>query len=347
MEYRQLGRSDLKLSLIGLGTMTFGEQNTEAEAHAQMDYALERGVNFIDAAEMYPVPPRAQTQGRTEQYVGSWLKQGGRRQDVVLATKAAGPADVRGVNHVRGGRTRLNLACLEEALNDSLRRLQTDYVDLYQLHWPDRSTNRFGQLGYRHVDDEQPVPIEETAAALTALVRSGKARYVGVSNETPWGLAQYLEAADRGLTRIVSIQNPYSLLNRSFEVGLAEFAVREQVSLIAYSPLAFGTLSGKFLDGARPPAARVTRWARFSRYSGDAAQRATVEYVAVARRHGLDPAQMAIAFVMAQRFVASTLIGATTMEQLKTNLASEALRLPAEVLDELEQVQRRNPNPCS
>jgi aryl-alcohol dehydrogenase-like predicted oxidoreductase len=347
MQYRQLGRSDLKVSLIGLGTMTFGEQNTEAEAHAQIDYALGRGVNFIDAAEMYPVPPRAETQGRTEQYIGSWLKQSGRRQDVILATKAAGPADVRGVNHVRGGRTRLNLACLEEALNDSLRRLQTDYVDLYQLHWPDRSTNRFGQLGYRHVDDEQPVPIEETAAALTALVRSGKVRHVGVSNETPWGLAQYLKAADSGLTRIVSIQNPYSLLNRSFEVGLAEFAVRDQMSLIAYSPLAFGTLSGKFLDGARPPSARVTRWARFSRYSGEAAQRATAEYVAVARRHGLDPAQMAIAFVMSQRFVASTLIGATTMEQLKINLASEGLRLPAEVLDELEQVQRRNPNPCS
>jgi aryl-alcohol dehydrogenase-like predicted oxidoreductase len=347
VEYRQLGRSELSLSLIGLGTMTFGEQTTEAEAHAQIDYALERGVNFIDAAEMYPVPPRAETQGRTEQYIGSWLRRSGRRRDVILATKAAGPADnARGVEYLRGGRTRHNLACLEEALHDSLRRLQTDYVDLYQLHWPDRSANRFGQLGYRHVDDERPVPIEETVAALTALVRSGKVRHVGVSNETPWGLAQYLKAADRGLARIVSIQNPYSLLNRGFEVGLAEFAIREQLSLIAYSPLAFGTLSGKFLDGARPPAARVTRWTRFARYSGEAAQRATAEYVAVARRHGLDPAQMAIAFVMAQRFVASTLIGATTMGQLQTNLASGALRLPAEVLDELEQVQRRNPNPC-
>ena len=348
MEYTRLGRSELRVSRIGLGTMTFGEQNTEDEAHAQIEQALAQGVNFIDAAEMYPVPPRAETQGRSEQYLGSWLRKSGRRHELIIATKAAGPAEgQRTVQYLRGGRTRLDLASLTEALHESLRRLQTDYVDLYQLHWPERNANRFGQMGYVHVDGEQAVPITETLAALSALVRSGKVRCIGVSNETPWGVAQFLQAAAlAGMERIVSIQNPYSLLNRSFEIGLAEFAHREELGLIAYSPLAFGTLSGKFLGGARPPEARVTRWARFARYSGPAGQEATAAYVDIARRHGLDPAQMAIAFVLSRPFVACTLVGATTPAQLTSNLDAARVRLDAAVLAEIEQVQRRIPNPC-
>ena len=348
MEYRQLGHGDLRVSAIGLGTMTFGEQTGEAESHAQLDRAFALGVNFIDVAEMYPAPPRAETQGRSEEYVGSWLANRGRRHDVILATKAVGPPDgPRGLQYLRDGQTRLDAANLRQALDASLRRLRTDYVDLSQVHWPDRSANRFGQIGYRHVDGEQPVPIEETLAALGELVRAGKARYVGVSNETPWGLAQYLRAAERaGLQRIVSIQNPYNLLNRSFEVGLAEFAIRERLGLLAYSPLAFGMLTGKYLDGARPADARVVRWPRYARYSGDAGQRAAAEYVALARQHGLAPAQMAIAFVKAQRFVASVLLGASTLAQLEHDLAADALQLSAEVLAALEQVQLRHPNPC-
>ena len=348
MEYRQLGHSDLRVSVIGLGTMTFGEQTGEAESHAQIELALARGVNFIDAAEMYPAPPRAETQGRTEEYIGRWLARRGHRQDVILATKAVGPPDgPRGLEYLRGGRTRLDAANLRQALEDSLRRLRTDYVDLYQVHWPERTANRFGQIGYRHVEDEQPIPIEETLAALTALVRAGKARYIGVSNETPWGVAQYLKAADGGaLERMVSIQNPYNLLNRSFEVGLAEFAIRERIGVLAYSPLAFGMLTGKYLDGARPPEARVARWPRYARYNGEAAQRATAEYVALARRHGIDPAQMAIAFVQTQRFVTSVLLGASTLAQLEQDLAADALRLSPQIVDELEQIQRRHPNPA-
>lgn len=349
MEYRQLGHSDLRVSAIGLGTMTFGEQTSEPDAHAQIERALAQGVNFIDVAEMYPAPPRAETQGLSEAYIGSWLRRSGRRHDVILATKAVGPPDgPRGLAYLRGGRTRLDRANLRQALEDSLQRLQTDYVDLYQVHWPDRTANRFGQMGYRHVDAEQPVPIAETLAALSELVRAGKARYVGVSNETPWGVAQYLKAADSGaLERIASIQNPYNLLNRGFETGLAEFAIRERIGLLAYSPLAFGMLTGKYLDGARPPEARVVRWPRYSRYSGEAAQRACAEYVTLARRHGLDPAQMAIAFVKAQRFVTSVLLGAATLAQLETDLAADALQLPAELIEELEQIQRRHPNPAA
>ncbi|MCC7463115.1 MAG: NADP(H)-dependent aldo-keto reductase [Gammaproteobacteria bacterium] len=348
MEYRQLGHSDLRVSAIGLGTMTFGEQTSEADAHAQLDRALAQGVNLIDTAEMYPAPPRAETQGRTEAYIGSWLARTGRRREVILATKAVGPPDgPRGLEYLRGGRTRLDASNLRQALEASLRRLRTDYVDLYQVHWPDRTANRFGQIGYRHVDDERAVPIEETLAALSGLVRAGKARYIGVSNETPWGVAQYLQAAAGGaLERIVSIQNPYNLLNRSFEVGLAEFAIRERVGLLAYSPLAFGMLTGKYRDGARPPAARVVRWPRYGRYSGEAAQRALAEYLALARQHGLDPAQMAIAFVMAQRWVSSVLLGASTLAQLEQDLAAGTARLSPELLEALEQIQRRHPNPA-
>jgi aryl-alcohol dehydrogenase-like predicted oxidoreductase len=347
MEYRTLGRTGLQVSLIGLGTMTFGEQNSEAEGHAQIDRALDAGVNLIDTSEMYAVPPRAETYGATERIIGSWIRRSGKRDRIVLCTKVAGPGHALGITYVRGGANRLDRRNIVEALDTSLQRLQTDYVDLYQVHWPARTTNFFGRLGYQHVEGEDDTPIEETLDVLSDLVRTGKVRHVGVSNETPWGLHRYLHLAHaRGLPRVASIQNPYNLLNRSFEVGLAEIAIKEHVGLLAYSPLGFGVLTGKFLDGARPPSARVTRWSRFVRYSGPLGQQATAAYVAIARAHGLDPAQMALAFVNRQPFVASTLIGATTMAQLDTNLASVDVRLSDEVTGAIEDVHRTYSNPC-
>ncbi|HUS23517.1 MAG TPA: NADP(H)-dependent aldo-keto reductase [Candidatus Binatia bacterium] len=343
MEYRALGETGLKVSVIGLGTMTWGRQNTEAEAHAQLDFALGEGVNLVDAAEMYPVPPEAATQGRTEQFIGTWLKARGTRAKVILATKVTGPAEFP---WLRGG-PRLTRTHVTAALDASLKRLQTDCVDLYQVHWPDRSTNYFGKLGYVEKRDDDAVPIEETLEALDAAVRAGKVRHVGVSNETAWGLMRYLALArERGWPRVASIQNPYNLLNRSFEVGLAEFAHRERVPLLAYSPLAFGVLSGKYLGGARPAQARLTLFSRFSRYTGEAAETAVRSYVELARGHGLDPAQMALAYVHARPFVASTLVGATSLEQLRANVASLGMRLPAAVLEEIEAIHRRASNPC-
>ena len=347
MEYRRLGLTDLKVSVIGLGTMTYGEQNTEAEGHEQIDYALDHGVNLLDTAEMYSVPPHQETYGSTERIIGTWLKKSGKRHKVVLCTKVAGPTQVLELDYVRGGNNVLDRKNINAAVEASLQRLQTDYIDLYQLHWPGRSTNFFGQLGYQHAENEKTVPIEETLEALTDLVRAGKIRHAGLSNETPWGVYRFLRAAEqRGLARVVSIQNPYNLLNRSFEIGLSEMAIRENIGLLAYSPLAFGVLTGKFLNGARPPEARVVRWARFARYNGEIADRTATAYVDIARRHGLDPAQMALAFVNRQRFVASNLIGATTMTQLKTNLGSAEIRLSQEVLDAIEAVHRAQPNPC-
>ena len=342
MEYRALGTSGLKLSVIGLGTMTWGEQNSEADAHAQIEQALEAGVNFIDTAEMYPVPPRAETQGRTEQYIGSWLRRTGRRGDIVLASKVIGPGMFP---YLRGG-PRLDRAQVVAACETSLQRLQTDVIDLYQVHWPQRPTNYFGKLGYEPRDADGPA-IEETLAALGELVRQGKVRHVGVSNETPWGVGEYLRLhRERDLPRIQSVQNPYSLLNRSYEVGLAEFAHREQIGLLAYSPLAFGMLSGKYLDGARPPNARLTLFTRFSRYNGEQGVAATAAYVALARQHGLDPAQMALAYVSSRPFVVSNIIGATTAEQLRSNLASAALTLSDDVLRGIEQIHARYTIPC-
>jgi len=347
MEYRTLGRTGLRVSLIGLGTMTFGEQNSEAEAHAQIDRALDAGVTLIDTSEMYSVPPHAETYGATERIIGTWIRRSGRRDQVVLCTKVAGPGHALGLTYVRGGANLLDRRNIVEALDASLQRLQTDYVDLYQVHWPARATNFFGRLGYQHSEGQDVTPIEETLEVLNDLVRAGKVRHVGVSNETPWGLHRYLHLAhDRDLPRVASIQNPYNLLNRSFEVGLAEMAIKEQVGLLAYSPLGFGVLTGKFLDGARPPAARIVRWSRFARYSGAVGQQATAAYVAIARRHGPDPAQMALAFVNRQPFVASTLIGATTMEQLDANLGSIEVRLSDEVIQAIEDVHRTHSNPC-
>jgi aryl-alcohol dehydrogenase-like predicted oxidoreductase len=345
MELRPLGRSDIRVSALCLGTMTFGEQNSEADAHAQLDRALAAGINFIDTAEMYPVPPRAETIGRTEAYIGTWFASRGCRDRVVLASKVAGPA--AWLPHLRGGTSRLNRANIVTALDGSLRRLQTDWIDLYQLHWPDRETNYFGKLGYSPVEDAHSVPLLETLEVLADQVRAGKIRQIGVSNETPWGLMRFLALAqEHGLPRMVSIQNPYSLLNRTFEVGLAEVAIREDCGLLAYSPLGFGVLSGKYLNGRRPAGARITLFERFNRYSNPQAEHATAAYVALARRHGLDPAQMALAWVTHRPFVASNIIGATTPEQLEANLASADLTLSDEVIAQIEAIHTRQPNPA-
>jgi aryl-alcohol dehydrogenase-like predicted oxidoreductase len=311
--------------------------------------ALAHGVNLIDTAEMYPVPPKPETQGRTESYIGTWLAKSCKRDQIVLATKAAGPnSDPKRPGHIRDGHPHFDRHNLTAALNDSLRRLQTDYVDLYQLHWPDRSTNYFGQLAYPWQEDaEGSTPIEETLAVLKEFVDAGKVRTIGLSNETPWGVAQFLKASENlGLPRVVSTQNPYSLLNRVFEIGLAEFAHREQVGLLAYSPLAFGLLTGKYLNGARPSGARLTLFDRFSRYNNRQAEAATAEYVKLARKHGLSPAQFALAFVTQQPFVTSNIIGATTLEQLKENLGSIALKLDAELLAEIDAIHQIISNPA-
>jgi aryl-alcohol dehydrogenase-like predicted oxidoreductase len=349
MEYRRLGDSDVQVSLIGLGTMTWGEQNTEQEAHAQIDYALDQGVNLIDTAEMYPVPPRAETQGSTERYIGTWLAQHrSAREKIVLATKIAGPArQPHNPRHIRGEGNQFDRKNLTEALDGSLERLQTDYVDLYQLHWPDRSTMTFGRPAYPWVDDAYTVPIEETLSVLAEFVKAGKVRHIGVSNETPWGVAQFLRAAEKlGLPRIVSIQNPYSLVNRTYEVGLSEYAHRDNLGLLAYSPLAFGWLSGKYEGGARPAGARISLFERFQRYSKPQAVQAITRYVELAKRHGLSPAQFALAFVNSRPFVTSNLIGATSLDQLKENIASVEVKLAPEVLAEIDALHELQPNPA-
>ena len=345
MEYRALGHTDLKVSTLCLGTMTWGEQNSEDEAFAQMDLALGRGVNFWDTAELYPVPPRAETAGRTEEMIGNWFRTRGQRDKVILATKVKGRSAA--LAHQAGQARDLSRTQVLRAIEGSLKRLQTDYIDLYQLHWPDRPTNFFGQLGYRHDAEAHSVPLRETLSALAEAVRAGKIRHVGLSNETPWGVLACLRLAEQeGLPRVVSIQNPYSLLNRTFEVGLAEIAIREQVGLLAYSPLAFGVLSGKYRGGAKPAGARLTLYSQFSRYVGARAVAATEAYVAIAERHGLNPAQMALAFVTQQPFVTSNIIGATTLPQLESNLASMDLHLADDVLREIEAVHQNNPNPA-
>lgn len=345
MHYHRIPHSTLEVSQLGLGTMTFGEQNSEADAHAQLDLAIRSGINFIDTAEMYPVSPRPETQGLTEQYIGSWLKQRGSRDKIILASKVSGPS--RGNDASIRPNMALDRKNIREALDASLKRLNTDYLDLYQLHWPQRQTNYFGKLGYQYSETTAQVTLLETLEALTEQVRAGKIRYIGVSNETAWGVMRYLQLAEKHeLPRIISIQNPYSLLNRSFEVGLAEISQHEGVELLAYSSLAFGTLSGKYLNGAQPAGARNTLFSRFTRYSGEQSQQAIAEYVALARQHQIDPSQMALAYVRQQPFVASTLLGATTLEQLQTNIDSFNLTLNAEILEGIEAIHRRYTYPA-
>ena len=343
MKYRSLADSGVEVSLICLGTMTYGEQNTIAEAHAQLDYAVAQGVNFIDSAEMYPVPPTAATQGATEHHIGQWLARRTDRDRLIIASKVSGPSMQA---YLRGG-PRLNRGHIEKAITASLKRLHTDYIDLYQVHWPERATNFFGRLGYEYNDCSDEIAIEETLAALARLVEKGQVRWLGISNETAWGTMRYLElAAQHGWPRIVSVQNPYNLLNRIYEIALAEIAHREQVGLLAYSPLAFGVLSGKYLDGKADAKARLMLYQQFDRYSNDQAERAVRRYVTIAHQAGLNAAQMALAYINQKPFTTATIIGATTMEQLQANIASIDIELDASVLSAIEEVHKEIPNPC-
>ena len=345
MQYRPLGRSKLKVSALCLGSMTWGEQNSQKEAFAQIDRARDAGVNFIDTAEMYPVPPRGETAGATESIIGNYLSERGNRDKWIIASKIAGPGEW--LPHIREGKTRFTREFITAAVDASLKRLQTDYIDLYQLHWPDRSTNFFGHLGYRHNPDELITPVEDSLEALDQLVKAGKIRHIGLSNETPWGVSRFLHLAEtHGWPRIASVQNPYNLLNRSYEVGMAEMSLREQVGLLAYSPLAFGTLTGKYLNGLRPEKGRLTLFSRFSRYTNPQAQKACARYVQLARDHGMDPAQLALAFVTRQPFVTSNIIGATNMDQLNRNLSSINMGLTDAILEAIAEIHQSQPNPA-
>lgn len=345
MIYKTLGHTDLKTSLICLGTMTFGEQNTEAEAHQQMDMAADYGINFFDTAELYAIPPKAETQGLTEQYIGSWFKKHANRDKIILASKVAGPG-AGWIDHIRNG-SGLDKKNISAALDASLKRLQTDYIDLYQIHWPERTTNYFGQLGYQHNDEESVTSIEETLSALNDLVQSGKIRHIGISNETPWGVMEYLRLAEKyNWPRIVSIQNPYNLLNRSFEIGLSEIAIREQVGLLAYSPLGFGVLSGKYLNNKKPDNARMTLFPDYTRYSNENGIAATELYANLARKNNLTPTQLALAFINQQRFTTANIIGATTLEQLKENIESVNVRLDENTIEAINIIHSRYTIPC-
>ena len=344
MEQRKLGRTDLKVSALCLGTMTWGQQNTEAEGHAQMDYAVGEGINFFDTAELYPIPPKEDTQGRTEDIIGSWFAARKARGKIVLATKMVGRSQS---TYFRGGEiSRLHGKHIAKAVEGSLKRLRTDYIDIYQMHWPDRPIQVFGGLNYRHPPDPG-IPIEETLAALGELVEQGKIRHIGISNETAWGTMEYLRVAEmKGLPRIASIQNVYNLLSSNFEHGLSEIAHRETVGLLAYSPLAQGYLTGKYADGALPEGSRKQLFDRLQRYETPNAAPATAAYVKLARDHGLDPAQMALQFVTTRPFVTSTIIGATTMEQLKADISSVHVTLGEEVLKAIEVTNRIYTYPC-
>lgn len=334
------------VSRICLGTMTWGEQNTEQEAHAQIDFALEQGINFMDAAEMYPVPPKAETQGRTEEYIGSWFANSRRRKDWILATKATGPREE--FDFLRGG-PRFTREHLIEAVDNSLRRLQTDYIDLYQLHWPERTTNAFGVRGYTHPSDADSnwTSLEEVMRTLEMLIQHGKIRSYGLSNETPWGLMTFLQIAAReGLPRPQSIQNPYSLLNRTFEIGLAEISHREDIGLLAYSPLAMGLLTGKYRNGALPEGSRLALFKRFARYASEPTWEAAERYVALAEEHDLSPAQMALAFVNSRPFLLSNIIGATSVAQLGENIRSLDVILSREVRAGIKTIHQAIPDPA-
>lgn len=344
MDYIDLGQSSLRVSRVCLGTMTFGRQNDEAEAHAQLDRALAAGINFIDTAEMYAVPPSAETYGSTERIVGNWLQRQA-REKIVVATKAAGPG--RTLSWIRGGPGAFDAVNLRTALEDSLRRLRTDYVDLYQLHWPARNQPMFGQWQFDPEKERESTPIRETLEALAILVKEGKVRYVGLSNEHPWGVMRFVQLAEEyGLPRAASLQNAYNLLNRVYDYGLAELCHRENVGLLAYSPLAFGLLSGKYLDD---PAAkgRVNDFAGFAqRYTKPNVAPAVAAYAALAREHGLTPAGMALAWCYRRWCVASTIIGATTMAQLEENLGAWTLPWPPELSPAIDAIHLRYTNPA-
>ena len=351
MKKNNLGKTEIMVSEICLGTMTWGQQNNEKEAHDQLSYASERGINFIDTAEMYAVPPKKETYGLTEKYIGTWLKNQDRSK-IILATKIAGrtsnvPSGPPGLDWIRQG-PRLNEEHIFQAIENSLKRLNTEYIDLYQIHWPERTVNSFGQLGYIHNPREDDIKIEVTLEALAKAVNKGLIKYVGLSNETPWGVMKFISVAKEfNLPRVVSIQNPYSLLNRSFEAGLSEIAINEEVGLLPYSPLAGGVLSGKYLNGKKPENARMTLFERMrGRYSNQHAENAVLEYQKIAVKYNLNLTQMAINFVTKQNFVTSNIIGATSITQLEENINSLDCKLNEEIMAEIEKVHKIYTYPC-
>lgn len=344
MKYTNLPNTNLKVSKICLGTMTFGNQNTEKDAHQQLDFAIDKGINFIDTAEMYAIPASPDTQGLTEKYIGSWLAKSGKRKDVILTSKVTGPS--RGFKHIRSPLD-FSKKSLEDALHKSLKRLQTDYLDLYQLHWPERTVNIFGVRDYSHTENERwNDTIAETLERLEIFVKEGKVRHIGLSNETPFGVMRYMEEHRKGKLKMVSVQNAYSLLQRRDEVGLSEVLQMENIGYLPYSPLGFGMLTGKYLSGQKPTNSRVTLYPQYSRYSSEGSVKATEAYLEVARKHGLSLTQMALAFVNQQPFVTSTIIGATSLEQLSENIGSIGIMLSEEILKEIQSIHERMPNPA-
>tara|TARA_B100000965_G_C19562660_1_gene745261 strand:- start:664 stop:1704 length:1041 start_codon:yes stop_codon:yes gene_type:complete len=345
MKFKKLGNSDLKVSSICLGTMTWGEQNTQKDAFEQMDYSTDNDINFFDTAELYSVPTKANTYTKTETMIGNWFNERKNRDKIVLATKVAGP----GLSWIRGGGNQFNYKNITEALEGSLKRLKTDYIDIYQLHWPERSTNFFSKLGYAHNENESSwTSFEDILATAQKFIDQGKIRYLGLSNETPYGLSKFLHLSSiKKFPRVVSIQNPYSLINRTFEVGLAEISIREKVGLLAYSPLAFGMLSGKYLNGQMPDGSRLKLFSKnFPRYQGTRSQLAVEEYNKVAEKHGISLTQMSLAFVNKQPFVDSNIIGATKMDQLEENINSINLELSEEIIKEINEIHENNPSPA-
>jgi aryl-alcohol dehydrogenase-like predicted oxidoreductase len=343
MNYKKLGNTDIDVSTICLGTMTWGEQNTQEEAFQQMDYALDQGVNFWDTAELYSVPPKAETYGHTEIIIGNWFKENKKRDRVILASKVAGPMRA----YLRGGGNNYGIEKMNQAINDSLKRLQTDYIDLYQLHWPERNTNMFGRLGYEHKENEWN-KFEDVLGNLQKFIKEGKIRQIGLSNETPWGVSKCLELSkERGLPRMMSVQNPYSLLNRTYEVGLAEISIRDQIGLLAYSPLASGYLTGKYRNNQLPKNSRIERDGDFwTRYNKPNTTKAVDAYYEISKKYNLNFAQMSLKFCEIQPFMTSVIIGATTMEQLQTNIESVNINLTDDVINEINEVQKVYPNPC-
>ena len=344
MKFKKLPFTEIQVSEICLGTMTFGKQNTESEGHQQLDYAVSRGVNFIDTAELYPVPAEAETYGETERIIGNWIKKNNNRSSIILASKIAGPGAY--TKHIRT--TGFSKSAIKEAVNDSLKRLQTDYIDLYQLHWPERFTNTFGTRGYKHISKEKwEDNFSEILLNLNELIKEGKIRHIGLSNENPWGVMRFLEESKQSLPRMITIQNSYSLLNRQFEVGNAEISMREKIGLLAYSPLACGVLTGKYIEGKDAANSRLNLFKRFVRYSSDQSTLATKKYLALANELGISLTHMALAFVNQQTFVTSNIIGATNMNQLKENIDSIDIELNPNAVNAINEIHEEIPDPST